>query len=112
MTEDGQFVGKSTTAATQGISMVVLSRIGMAAPGMMGIPIVMDKLEKKGVLKKYPRIQAPLQVLDFIQNYIGTTYPNRLFTFSDRSLWSDPDLCHAAVLRHLRAKSLDFRGFL
>ena len=28
-TEDGEFIGKSKTAAKQGISMVVLSRIGM-----------------------------------------------------------------------------------
>ena len=61
-TKDGQVVGKSKTAAKQGISMVVLSRLGMAAPGMMGIPLFMNVLEKKGVLKKYPKISAPLQV--------------------------------------------------
>ena len=62
-TKDGQVVGKSKVAAKQGISMVVLSRIGMAAPGMIGIPIFMNYLEKKGTLAKYPRISAPLQVM-------------------------------------------------
>ena len=32
-TEDGVKVGESVTAAKTGISMVTLSRIGMAAPG-------------------------------------------------------------------------------
>ena len=82
-TEDGEFIGKSKTAAKQGISMVVLSRIGMvcqkkfnldiaiphspysyfqAAPGMVGIPLIMNYLDKKGTLTKYPRITLPLQV--------------------------------------------------
>jgi len=61
-TAEGTFVGKSKIAARQGISMVVLSRIGMAAPSMMCIPFFMNYLEKRGVLAKYPRISAPLQV--------------------------------------------------
>lgn len=61
-TKDGQHVGKSKIAARQGITMVVLSRMGMAAPGMLGIPFIMNYLEKKGTLAKYPRISAPLQV--------------------------------------------------
>ena len=32
-TDDGHKVGESVTAARQGISMVVMSRVGMAAPG-------------------------------------------------------------------------------
>ena len=42
--------------------MVVASRIGMAAPGMIAIPIFMDRLEKRGILKRYPRISAPIQI--------------------------------------------------
>merc|ERR1712062_526514 len=61
-TAEGTFFGKSKIAARQGISMVVLSRIGMAAPSMMCIPFFMNYLEKRGVLAKYPRISAPLQV--------------------------------------------------
>lgn len=63
-TQTGQATGESSsTAATQGISKVVASRIGMAAPGMVSIPIIMDQLEKRGVLAKYPRIAAPVQIL-------------------------------------------------
>ena len=61
-TEAGEVVGTSKTAAREGITKVVLSRIGMAAPSMVLIPIIMNNLEKKGVLKKYPRISAPLQI--------------------------------------------------
>ncbi len=35
MTDRDEPVGQSTTAAQEGISKVVLSRIGMAAPGMV-----------------------------------------------------------------------------
>jgi hypothetical protein len=45
-------VGQSKTAARQGISMVTLSRIAMAAPGMVLIPMFMDRLEKRGFLAK------------------------------------------------------------
>ena len=61
-TDEGKSVGKSQIAARQGISMVVLSRVGMAAPGMVGIPFLMNYLERKGTLAKFPRISAPLQV--------------------------------------------------
>ena len=52
-TAEGERVGQSTTAARHGISMVTISRIIMAAPGMVLIPMFMDRLEKKGVLAKY-----------------------------------------------------------
>jgi len=63
-TADGQKTGEmSTKAAVKGISMVAFSRIAMAAPGMILVPMFMDRLEKKKVLAKYPRINAPTQVL-------------------------------------------------
>jgi len=61
-TEGGEKIGiSSTTAAVQGISMVTISRIAMASPGMLLLPVFMDKLEKRGILARYPRISAPLQ---------------------------------------------------
>ena len=33
---EGEKIGESKIAARQGISMVILSRIGMATPGMVG----------------------------------------------------------------------------
>ena len=64
-TEDGNIIGQDKNAAKEGITKVVLSRISMAVPTMMGIPFIMNHLEKKGTLKKYPRIAAPLQVSNF-----------------------------------------------
>ena len=52
-TAEGERVGESGTAAKQGIAMVTASRIAMAAPGMVLIPMLMDRLEKKGFLAKY-----------------------------------------------------------
>ena len=42
--------------------MVVASRILMASPGMILIPMFMDRLEKRGVLKRYPWCPAPVQI--------------------------------------------------
>ena len=50
--------------------MVVASRIGMAAPGMIAIPMAMDQLEKRGILARYPRISAPLQI--FVLGFVLT----------------------------------------
>ena len=38
---------------------VTLSRIGMAAPGMLLIPVLMNSLERRGLLAKYPRLLSP-----------------------------------------------------
>ena len=74
-TEDGEKCDvSSTNAAVQGISMVTASRIGMAAPGMLLIPIFMDKLEKRGILARY------------------TTLLRKLFIYVDFALKSDSHL--------------------
>merc|ERR1712025_1182169 len=61
-TKDGEMIGSSKIAAKEGIGMVTVSRIGMAMPGMVLIPLVMNKLDAKGLFKKYPKANAPLQV--------------------------------------------------
>eukprot|EP00095_Tigriopus_kingsejongensis_P005593 maker-scaffold12_size759060-snap-gene-6.22 protein:Tk05593 transcript:maker-scaffold12_size759060-snap-gene-6.22-mRNA-1 annotation:"sideroflexin 12" len=61
-TADGDKIGSSKVAAKEGIGKVTLSRVAMAAPGMVAIPLIMNSLEKRGVLAKYPRINAPLQI--------------------------------------------------
>ncbi|KAI7692755.1 hypothetical protein SSS_08508 [Sarcoptes scabiei] len=61
--ENGEKIGYSKKMAKEAISQVVLSRILMAAPGMIIPPIVMDRLEKRGVLARMPWISAPAQVL-------------------------------------------------
>ncbi|XP_030562679.1 sideroflexin-1-3 [Drosophila novamexicana] len=61
--EKNQEVGISKKAAFVGISAVVVSRIAMAMPGMTLTPLLMEKLEKRGFLKRYPRANAPIQTL-------------------------------------------------
>ncbi|XP_022669718.1 sideroflexin-3-like isoform X2 [Varroa jacobsoni] len=62
MSEDDKEFGQSPTVAKYAISMVVLSRIGMASPGMMIPPIFMNALEKKGFFARYPWANAPMSV--------------------------------------------------
>uniref|UniRef100_A0A3P9N7D3 Sideroflexin 2 n=1 Tax=Poecilia reticulata TaxID=8081 RepID=A0A3P9N7D3_POERE len=44
--ENGNKLGHSKKAAVKGITQVVISRITMAAPGMIILPIIMQRLEK------------------------------------------------------------------
>lgn len=60
--ENGNRLGESTKAAQQAIAQVVVSRIGMAAPAMAIPPVIMNFLEKRAFLKRYPWMNAPLQV--------------------------------------------------
>lgn len=60
--ENGVPVGTSKTAAKSAITQVVFSRIGMAVPGMVIPPILMNKLANGKMLKKRPWLSAPLQV--------------------------------------------------
>ncbi|CAG0914799.1 unnamed protein product [Notodromas monacha] len=59
---NGNKLGMSKIAAREGITNVVISRIAMASPYMILIPIYMNRLEKKGFLKRYPWSNAPIQV--------------------------------------------------
>jgi len=59
---DGNKAGSSTLAAKIGISQVVISRVTMAAPGMLVLPFIMEHMEKKPWFKRAPRLHAPFQV--------------------------------------------------
>ncbi|XP_048074857.1 sideroflexin-2 isoform X1 [Ursus arctos] len=56
-------IGHSRRAAAVGITQVVISRITMAAPGMILLPVIMERLEKLHFMKKVKVLHAPLQVL-------------------------------------------------
>lgn len=60
--QNGNKVGQSKKAATRGIAAVWISRVMMAAPGMVLPAILMNALEKRGTLRRMPWISAPLQV--------------------------------------------------
>ena len=42
--------------------MVTVSRTAMAMPGMVLIPLIMNKLGSQGLFKIYPKANAPLQI--------------------------------------------------
>ncbi|KAG5450061.1 Sideroflexin-1 [Clonorchis sinensis] len=60
--ENGEVLGQSRVVGQRAIFKVVVSRILMAVPGMIFPPILMDALEKRGTLARYPWLGAPLQV--------------------------------------------------
>ncbi|XP_023240931.1 sideroflexin-2-like [Centruroides sculpturatus] len=60
--DNGNKVTESKLAAVKGITQVVISRIFMATPGMMLCPIIMEKLEKYPLVKKFSALHAPFQM--------------------------------------------------
>jgi len=61
---DKNKVGCSKLAAAKGISQVIVSRIVMCAPGMVLLPVIMEKLENKSTwFKRNTWIHAPFQTL-------------------------------------------------
>ncbi|XP_037320285.2 sideroflexin-2 [Pungitius pungitius] len=61
--ENGNKLGHSTRAAVKGITQVVVSRITMAAPGMIILPIIMQRMEKYKFMQRITVLHGPLQVL-------------------------------------------------
>ncbi|XP_065367105.1 sideroflexin-1-3 [Calliphora vicina] len=61
--EQNNEMGISKKAAAVGITAVVASRIIMATPGMVLTPMLINKLEKGGFLKRFPKAGAPIQTL-------------------------------------------------
>jgi sideroflexin-2 len=61
--DKGNVVGKSRLAAATGISQVVLSRITMAAPGMLILPVIMERFERMNWFKRLSVLHAPFQVM-------------------------------------------------
>uniref|UniRef100_A0A034VL69 Sidoreflexin n=1 Tax=Bactrocera dorsalis TaxID=27457 RepID=A0A034VL69_BACDO len=59
--ENGNIVGHSRLAAIKGITQVVVSRITMAAPGMLILPFIMQRLEKIPAYRRIRWIDAPFQ---------------------------------------------------
>lgn len=61
--EDGKIVGKSRFASAVAISQVTLSRIVMAAPGMLLLPVLMERLEKRAWFNRIKILHGPFQVM-------------------------------------------------
>lgn len=60
---EGKVVGQSKVAAIKGISQVVISRITMCAPGMLILPVIMERVEKYEWMQKIKPLHGPIQVL-------------------------------------------------
>ena len=60
--EYGNEVGHSATAAKFAISQVVFSRILMAAPPMIILPLVMTRLERGATFIRHPWLKAPITI--------------------------------------------------
>nr|XP_046210284.1 sideroflexin-2 [Oncorhynchus gorbuscha]XP_046210285.1 sideroflexin-2 [Oncorhynchus gorbuscha]XP_046210286.1 sideroflexin-2 [Oncorhynchus gorbuscha]XP_046210287.1 sideroflexin-2 [Oncorhynchus gorbuscha]XP_046210288.1 sideroflexin-2 [Oncorhynchus gorbuscha]XP_046210289.1 sideroflexin-2 [Oncorhynchus gorbuscha] len=61
--ENGNKLGHSKKAAVKGITQVVISRITMAAPGMIILPVIMQRLEKFKFMQRITFFHGPLQVI-------------------------------------------------
>lgn len=61
--ENGNIVGKSRLASGYGITQVVISRITMAAPGMLVLPVIMERLERRSWFQRLSILHAPFQVM-------------------------------------------------
>ncbi|XP_022903380.1 sideroflexin-1 [Onthophagus taurus] len=55
-------LGYSKNAAQEGICQVIFSRVMMAAPGMALTPFIMNHLERRGTLCRYPWLNLPMQI--------------------------------------------------
>merc|ERR1712045_963383 len=61
--EAGDTACLSKTCAADGIGKVVLSRILIAAPGMLALPVIMQRMERLSWFRARPALHAPFQVL-------------------------------------------------
>lgn len=62
-TEEGEELGLSKRAAYTAITQVTASRITMAAPGMLIVPVIMEKIENFNWMKRIKPLHGPLQAL-------------------------------------------------
>lgn len=61
--EKGNIVGQSKLAAAKGITQVIISRITMCAPGMLILPVIMERVEKFDWMQKVKPLHGPFQVM-------------------------------------------------
>ncbi|XP_044738468.1 sideroflexin-2-like [Chrysoperla carnea] len=54
---------KSKIASVKGISQVIFSRITMCAPGMVILPVIMERLERQAWMKRITILHMPIQVV-------------------------------------------------
>lgn len=81
--DKGRILCQSRVAAGKGISQVILSRIIMCAPGMLILPLIMERLEKRSWMKKIKPLHGPIQVL-FVGCFLSFMVPTACALFPQR----------------------------
>lgn len=95
--ENGNVVGKSRVAAAKGISQVVFSRILMAAPGMLLLPILMERCEKLAWFRRLSVLHGPFQTIicgGFLIFMVPTAcalFPQRACLSTETIKWLEPE---------------------
>ncbi|KAK2151630.1 hypothetical protein LSH36_356g02000 [Paralvinella palmiformis] len=82
--ENNNPITKSRYAAAKGISQVVSSRTFMAAPGMLILPIIMEKLEKQRWFRINRWFHLPFQAV-MIGTFLSLTVPVGCALFPQKS---------------------------
>lgn len=85
--ENGNNVGKSRLAAGKGITQVVISRIVMAAPGMLVMPVIMERLERHAWFRRISVLHGPIQVI-FVGCFLTFMVPTACALFPQRAALS------------------------
>ncbi|XP_014813535.1 PREDICTED: sideroflexin-2 isoform X1 [Calidris pugnax] len=101
--EDNNELGSSRRAAVKGIAQVVVSRITMAAPGMIILPIIMERLEKYPFMQRIRVLHGPLQVL-LCGGFLLFMVPTACALFPQRCSLAladlEPELRESIVAKH------------
>jgi len=98
LTDDkGETACLSKYCAQDGIGKVVASRVAIAAPGMLALPIIMQRMERIPWFKRMTPIHAPFQVLGvgcFLMLMVPTgcsIWPQVISVSSETIRSKDPD---------------------
>lgn len=96
-TDTGTIVGQSKLAAAKGITQVIVSRITMCAPGMLILPIIMERLEKYPWMQRIHVLHGPIQVMAvgcFLSFMVPTAcglFPQRCSLSTKTLAWLEPE---------------------
>jgi len=63
LSEEGKPLTESRLAAAKGITQVVISRVVMAAPGMLILPVIMEHIEKYRWMQRIRPLHAVIQTI-------------------------------------------------
>lgn len=95
--ESGKIVGQSKLAAIKGISQVIISRITMCAPGMLILPVIMERAEKYKFMQRITYLHGPIQVmavgcfLSFMVPTACALFPQRCSIKTSTLEWLEPE---------------------